>query len=72
MLMKECVMTVSMWRCQMSNKLNITPHWEGVYRWLMQVKRFDADQYDNLIKTGEGEWEKLLLMAKTNKWGDNK
>jgi len=56
----------------MSNKLNITPHWEGVYRWLMQIKRFDRDQYNHLIETGKGEWEKLLLMAKTNKWGDNK
>jgi len=58
----------------MNNKveLNITPHWEGVYRWLMQIKRFDRDQYNHLIETGEGEWEKLLLMAKTNKWGDNK
>ena len=55
----------------MSNKLNITPHWEGVYRWLMHVKRTDEGQYNHLIKTGEGEWEKLLLMAKENKWGQN-
>ena len=49
-------------------KIDCTPNWEGVYRWLMNVKSTDIKQYNHLIKTGEGEWEKLLIMANTEGW----
>ena len=50
--------------------IDMTPDWEGVYRWLMSVKRTDLSQYNNLLKTGEGEWEKLLKMADVNGWNN--
>ena len=50
--------------------IDITPNWEGVYRWLMHIKRTDEKQYNNLLKTGEGEWEKLLKMADVNGWNN--
>ena len=48
--------------------LDITPNWEGVYRWLMNVKNTDVDIYHGIIKNGDGEWEKLLNMAKEKGW----
>ena len=49
-------------------EIDMTPNWEGVYRWLMSIKRTDLSQYNNLLNTGEGEWEKLLNMADVNGW----
>ena len=49
-------------------EIDVTPNCEGVYRWLMHVKRCDIKQYNHLLDTGEGEWEKLLKMADTNGW----
>ena len=52
----------------MSKTIDCTPNWEGVYRWLMCVKSTDTAQYKHLLKTGEGEWEKLLKMADEEGW----
>ena len=49
-------------------EIDMTPNWEGVHRWLMHIKRCDIDQYNHLLKTGEGEWEKLLNMADREGW----
>ena len=49
-------------------EIDMTPNWEGVYRFLMHIKKWDIDQYNHLLKTGEGEWEKLLNMADKEGW----
>ena len=51
-------------------EIDMTPDWEGVYRYLMHIKKWDIDQYNRLLKTGEGEWEKLLNMANAEGWNN--
>ena len=48
--------------------IDMTPDWHGVYRWLMHIRRCDIKQYNHLLKTGEGEWEKLLNLAESKGW----
>ena len=48
--------------------IDMTPDWHGVYRWLMHVKKCNQADYDHLIKNGDGEFEKLLNLAKTEGW----
>ena len=52
----------------MTETIDITPDWYGVYRWLMHVKKHDQADYDHLIKDGDGELEKLLNLAKAKGW----
>ena len=49
-------------------EIDMTPDWRGVYQYLMHIKEWDIDQYNHLLKTGEGEWEKLLNMADKEGW----
>ena len=51
-----------------SKKIDMTPNWEGVYRWLKHMEKTDPDQYSHLLDTGEGEWEKILNMANREGW----
>ena len=46
--------------------LNVTPYWEGLWRWLMNVKATDPKQYE--IFKGHKEWQKLEAMASKEKW----
>jgi len=52
----------------MDKYIDMTPNWQGVYRWLMHIRRCDIKQYNHLLKTGEGEWEKLLNLAESKGW----
>ena len=54
-------------------EIDLTPDWHGVYRWLMHIKKHNQADYDHLVKNGDGEFEKLLNLAKEKGWGkDNK
>ena len=48
--------------------IDITPNWEGVYRWLMHMKRTDLRAYDRLVINGDGEFEKILTLAESKGW----
>ena len=52
----------------MDEYLNITPNWKGVYRWLMHMKRTNPSSYDHLVLNGDGEFEKILTLAKKKGW----
>ena len=48
----------------MDKYLAMTPNWQGVYRWLMHMKKTNPSSYDHLVINGDGEFEKILTLAK--------
>ena len=52
----------------MDKYIDMTPNWQGVYRWLMHMKRTNPSSYDHLVINGDGEFEKILTLAKKKGW----
>ena len=52
----------------MDKYIDMTPNWQGVYRWLMHMKKTNPSSYDNLVMNGDGEFEKILTLAKKKGW----
>ena len=52
----------------MDEYIDMTPNWQGVYRWLMHMMRTNPSSYDHLVITGDGEFEKILTLAKKKGW----
>ena len=48
--------------------IDMTPNWQRVYRWLMHMKRTNPSSYDHLVINGDGEFEKILTLAKKKGW----
>ena len=52
----------------MDKYIDMTPNCQGVYRWLMHMKKTNPSSYDNLVMNGDGEVEKILTLAKKKGW----
>ena len=52
----------------MDKYIDMTPDWQGVYRWLMHMKKTNPSSYNHLVDNGKGEFEKLLNLAKSKGW----
>ena len=52
----------------MDKYIDMTPNWQRVYRWLMHMKRTYQRSYDHLVINGDGEFEKILTLAKKKGW----
>ena len=52
----------------MDQYIDMTPDWQGVYRWLMHMKRTNPSSYDHLVMNGDGEFEKILTLGKKKGW----
>jgi hypothetical protein len=46
----------------------MTPNWQGVYRWLMHMKRTNQSHYNHLMDNGGGEFQKILNLAEKKGW----
>ena len=44
----------------MDKYIDMTPNWQGVYRWLMHMKKTNPSSYNHLVDNGKGEFEKIL------------
>ena len=52
----------------MDKYIDMTPNWQGVYRWLRHMKKTNPSSYAHLVKNGDGEFEKILTLAKKKGW----
>ena len=52
----------------MDKYIDMTPNCQGVYRWLMHMKKTNPSSYDHLVMNGDGEFEKILTLAKKKGW----
>jgi len=52
----------------MDKYIDMTPNWQGVYRWLMHMKRTNQSHYNHLMDKGGGEFQKILNLAKAKGW----
>tara|TARA_R100000008_G_C3586279_1_gene172608 strand:- start:2325 stop:2513 length:189 start_codon:yes stop_codon:yes gene_type:complete len=52
----------------MDEYIDMTPNWQGVYRWLMHMKKTNPSSYNHLVMNGDGEFEKILTLAKKKGW----
>jgi len=52
----------------MDKYIDMTPNWQGVYRWLMHMKKTNPSSYNHLVENGKGEFEKLLNLAESKGW----
>ena len=52
----------------MDKYIDMTPNWQRVYRWLLHMKRTNPSSYDHLVINGDGEFEKILTLAKKKGW----
>ena len=52
----------------MDNYIDMTPDWQGVYRWLLHMKKYNQADYDHLVKKGGGEFQKILNLAEAKGW----
>ena len=52
----------------MDKYIDMTPNWQGVYRWLMHMKRTSLSHYKHLMDNGGGEFQKILNLAKKKGW----
>tara|TARA_R100001530_G_scaffold29482_1_gene23223 strand:- start:136 stop:309 length:174 start_codon:yes stop_codon:yes gene_type:complete len=52
----------------MDKYIDMTPNWQGVYRWLMHMKKTNPSSYDHLVINGDGEFEKILTLAEKKGW----
>ena len=52
----------------MDQYIDMTPDWQGVYRWLMHMKKPNPSSYDHLVMNGDGEFEKILTLAEKKGW----
>ena len=52
----------------MDKYIDMTPNWQGVYRWLMHMKRTNQSHYSHLMDKGGGEFQKILNLAEAKGW----
>ena len=52
----------------MDKYIDMTPDWQGVYRWLMHMERTSPSHYKHLMDKGGGEFQKILNLAKAKGW----
>ena len=52
----------------MDKYIDMTPNWQGVYRWLMHVKKTNLSSYKHLMDKGGGEFQKILNLAEAKGW----
>jgi len=52
----------------MDKYIDMTPDWQGVYRWLMHIKRTNEYHYHHLMDKGGGEFQKILNLAESKGW----
>ena len=53
----------------MDQYIDLTPNLQGVYRWLMHMKKTNPSSYDHLVINGDGEFEKILTLAEKKRLG---
>ena len=51
----------------MDKYIDMTPNWQGVYRWLMHMKRTSLSHYKHLMDNG-GEFQKIINLAEKKGW----
>ena len=52
----------------MDKYIDMTPNWQGVYRWLMHMKRKSLSHYKHLMDNGGGEFQKIINLAEKKGW----
>ena len=52
----------------MDRYIDMTPDWQGVYRWLMHMKKTNKYHYQHLMDNGGGEFQKILNLAEKKGW----
>ena len=48
--------------------INVEPNWEGLYRFMMHLKKGDNAAFVRVTRKMGNDWEKLVAMAQKKKW----
>jgi hypothetical protein len=48
--------------------INVEPSWEGLYRFMMHLKKGDNAAFVRVTRKMGNDWEKLVAMAQKKKW----
>jgi hypothetical protein len=48
--------------------INVEPNWEGLYRFMMHLKKGDNMAFTRVTRKMGSDWKKLAAMADKNKW----
>jgi len=48
--------------------INVEPNWEGLYRFMMHLKKGDNMAFVRVTRKMGNDWEKLVVMAQKKKW----
>ena len=51
--------------------INVEPNWEGLYRFMMNMKKTDKSAFSRVTNKMGTEWKKLEKMAEKNKWTES-
>jgi len=51
--------------------INVEPNWEGLYKFMMHMRKTDMQAYVRVTDKMGRDWKKLVAMAKKHKWTES-